>query len=173
MIYIVEGPRNTGKSYLINSLSNNYKKHKLKYIDFYNNFYPNKEISWGFSCGKDLMFLSLVENNLIDNIILDRGFLSSVIYSILDKRINEEIGNYYIEYLKNQYEKIFDNFKIIFVSGKNQNGRIKDYWDDYYKYEDEIFLYKKYINLFNNKIIINFENEFSEKSIESFNKIFI
>jgi len=112
MIYI-EGPRNAGKTYLLDKYlkenPNKFFTYKFPYYDLYEKLDLEKELNAGtyFSFGKDLDLLSLAKMNLLpNNIILDRGFISTIIFAMIFRGAKEEQMTRYIELIKEKYQGI-------------------------------------------------------------------
>lgn len=156
---IVEGPRNTGKSFLINEVKDKFNIHKFNFIK-YNSFLNLKDSNlFYFTCGKDLAFLEM--NN---DIILDRSFLSTLVYAKLENRVSDNI-------LKDYCNFINDNFHcdIVFVYGKNDKTREnKDIYSGKFSYEDQYDTYLQFLTRLYNFKITYFSNKFNEHSVGEF-----
>jgi hypothetical protein len=112
MIYI-EGSRNAGKTYLLERYlkenPNKFYTYKFPYYDLYEKLNLEKELNAGtyFSFGKDLDLLSLAKMNLLpDNIVLDRGFVSTIIFAMIFRGAKEEQMTQYIELIKEKYQSV-------------------------------------------------------------------
>lgn len=155
---LIEGPRNVGKTFLLDHFS--YPVNKFKAFDYMKTLRLNKFAEWGFSCGKDLMF-NMVAKYLPPDYILDRGFLSSIVYSILLERTTEKEANRFLSLIDPT------DMKIIYITGVNPSTRKKDALD-YLDYGKQLVLYDKYIEKVPH---ISFTNNFDEESITRFNNL--
>lgn len=195
MIYI-EGPRNTGKTYLLEhylkEFPNKWKTHKFPFFDFYKELELEKDFNAAnaFSFGKDLALFQLAKDSLLpNNIILDRGFISSIAFCKIFRNCKEEELVRYSEIVKNNFENI--DIDIIFVQpdeeGRQRNNidtiRLKDttemqklvttnetvilpstynFWYDW-----SLGLFKDLPNF----RIHRFTNHFDEESVKQFNAL--
>ena len=112
MIYI-EGPRNTGKTYLLDrylkEFPNKFYTYKFPYYSLYEKLELNKELNAGtyFSFGKDLDLLALAKANLLpENLILDRGFTSSIIFAIMFRQAKPESMSNFIDIISTTYKDV-------------------------------------------------------------------
>lgn len=138
MIYI-EGPRNAGKTYLLERYlkenPNKFFTYKFPYFSLYEKLNLEKELNAGthFSYGKDLDLLSLAKMNLLpENLILDRGFVSTIIFAMIFRKAKEEEMTRYIELIKDKYKDVKINILYIEPNISNRDalglseGREKD-----------------------------------------------
>lgn len=112
MIYI-EGARNVGKTYLLDrylkEYPNRFSIYKFPYFSLYEELSLNKELNAGtyFSYGKDLDLLALAKSNLLPkNLILDRGFMSSVIFAIMFRKARPEDMIDFLNIIKESYKDV-------------------------------------------------------------------
>ena len=158
---IIEGARNVGKTFLLDSLDDTYIKYKFSFGDYYRKFELNdKQKGIGFGIGKDLQIMKLHKEGFIPReLIMDRGFISCAIYSVLEGRCSIEWAEAYFKYvIDNFYDP--DTMKILYVYGRNSSKRVrKDAWLNVSR-EDELELYE----FFNSKIptLKSYENEFNK-----------
>ena len=126
MIFI-EGPRNAGKTYLLERFlkenPNRFFTYKFPYFDLYSRLGLEKELNAGthFSYGKDLDLLSLAKMNLLpENLVLDRGFISTIVFAMIFRKAKEEKMTHYIELIKYLYKNV--KMDIIYIE-PNTNAR--------------------------------------------------
>jgi hypothetical protein len=167
MITYIEGPRNVGKTYLLEHLNFKKEQYKFPFIDC--NLYPNNEkFELGVSIAKDISLITIPKRNLI----VDRGFLSSLVYGEIFNRYN---SNFDIEKHINLLKKYLKNIKysIIIITGKNQTKDCERNKDSKYfnelSYDVQLKTYLKYYDYFDN--VVFFKNKFDKKSIIKFNNI--
>lgn len=127
---IIEGPRNAGKTYLLEQfLRNNPNKfftYKFPFFDLYSVLGLEKELNAGtyFGYGKDLDLLELAKSNLLpQNLLLDRGFVSNIIFAMIFRNAKEEDMTRYIEYIKETYKTV--QIDIVYVEPSEQ-GRTEN-----------------------------------------------
>ena len=192
MIYI-EGPRNAGKTYLLERYlkenPNKFYTYKFPYFSLYEDLDLNKELNAGtyFSYGKDLDLLSLAKMNLLpENLILDRGFVSTIIFAMIFRKAKEEEMTKYIELIKEKYQQVKMN--ILYVEPNVSNRDALGLSEDREKDNNELptlnlvgdsildstyqFKYKWVLEQLLNQPNINihrFTNNFDEESVTSFN----
>lgn len=170
MLYIVEGPRNSGKTYLLENSNISIPRYKFVFNEFVNDFYigPNDDIElFYYTIGFDNGLLDLVKKQIIDKpIIMDRGFISDIVYAIQSGRINIEYGKSVMKYLYNKYK---DCFKIIYIDSETKpDNRNKDKWD-FYDSKETIKIYKSLLSGIEH---INFYNDFTDHSLNKFKILF-
>ena len=129
MIFI-EGPRNVGKTYLLDQylkeFPNKFYTYKFQFFKFYEELNLDKELNAGnyFSFGKDLDLLSLAKANLLpQNILLDRGFVSSIVSAMLFRKAKEEEMLHYIEVIKNLSRDL--KIDIVYVEAGEKANRVE------------------------------------------------
>lgn len=174
-IIIVEGVRNCGKSFLINKIKDSYLTYKYPFTDWFNFVYDNdmsnninKEIFY-LIFGQDTCLFDMYQKGLISNqLVLDRGFLSNVVFGIQSKRISIEEA---IKNLKWQLEKWPDLFKIVYVSSEYiEDLRDKDIWSIYNSKETDT-IYRMLFKELNIEPIEFFNKMNKESEIEFFNTL--
>jgi hypothetical protein len=175
MLTIFEGARNSGKTHLAN-LAASYNKipiFKFEFVDWFN-ILKLEDSSEGihlFALGKEISIQQMNRESILPDMIMDRGFLTVIVWGVLSKRITEE----------NAYEQLdliislglLKNSRIYYIHGDNPNKdtRNKDNWDfmDHTSLEKE--LYERFIKYLKEKTdpreleIVIFENKFDETSI--------
>ena len=176
MLVIFEGSRNSGKTYLAQKASehNNIPLYKFEFVKWFNELglVDDSRESHLFALGKELQLLQANRDGILQPIILDRGFLTVLVWGVLSKRIDFEEA---IDELNKIISSgLLKNCKVFYVHGDNPNksDRNKDNWDFRDNTSDEKHLYKKFIQhilyyspSFNDFSILSFENKFDETSI--------
>ena len=176
MIIIFEGSRNSGKTYLAQKASehNNIPLYKFEFVKWFNELglADDSRESHLFAIGKELQLLQANRDGILRSIILDRGFLTVLVWGVLSKRIDFEEA---IDELNKIISSgLLKNCKVFYVHGDNPNksDRNKDNWDFRDNTSDEKHLYEKFIRhildfypSFDDFSIQSFENKFDETSI--------
>ena len=157
---IIEGPRNVGKTFLLEGIDH----FKFDIIPFCKSFSPEGRDLGYFSIGKDLMALQLCQKYPT---ILDRGFLSSLVYGKIENRFSAREEERFIYNI----QEILKDVAIVFIHGVNPFSRgPKDLFDKRFEsYETQLSLYNYYIKEYFSEITIPFENDFTLNSKEKFN----
>jgi len=128
-LLIVEGPRKSGKSYLIS------KQDSLPVFkfDFNGNFShwdfdkKGQDIHW-FGLGKEIMLHELNITGHLPKIVVDRGILTNSVWGVFQGRITEDQAR---KDLTNFYNRgLFKDTKIILIDGISKEKREKDIWDE-------------------------------------------
>lgn len=174
MIYLIEGARNSGKTFLVNSLETdlNYKFDFTNWVGHLDIVNKKKEIHQ-FSLAKEIMLHDLNRNGFIEKIISDRGIFTVLTWAVLEGRVTEQ--ECYSQ-LKNFVEKgLLKDTNIIYVEGNNPEKRQeKDFWSDDVKYKEKDIL-EKFIKVYEMDFhgsVRFFENRFDSDSIKRFKNIF-
>lgn len=169
-LIIVEGPRKSGKSYLIS------KQTELPVFkfDFNSNFSTwdfgkqSEEVHW-FGLGKEVMLHELNNSGLLPKILVDRGILTNSVWGVFQGRVTikqaeEDLINF-------NKRGLFKGVSIILVNGQWKEKRTKDIWDeDDSRAEEERMLFNRFYLLlkdFGVNIKI-FDNKFDLYSVVSF-----
>lgn len=178
MIIFVEGAQGVGKTTLINSCK--YKHRRFPFNEYLEQFkLKSTDNLNGFQLGKDLGMLFALQF-VKENIIFDRGPLSTVFYSLKEYRFGEETNNIVFNFLKeiSKYQKI----SFIWIKKVNSKSKIKRDHNDGFDYLDDendsnknkLFeIIKMFANYTNINIKV-FENDFSKKlksNIHNFNNL--
>lgn len=176
MLVIFEGARNSGKTYLAQRASD-YNKipfYKFQFVNWFNdlNLKDDSRDSHLFALGKELQILQANRDGILHPIILDRGFLTVLVWGVLSNRISfDESIDQLDKIIKSG---LLENCKVFYIHGDNPNKseRNKDNWDFRDNTSDEKYLYEKFIKhilntypSFNSFSIHSFENKFNETSI--------
>jgi hypothetical protein len=182
MVYIFEGARNSGKTYLSNHISSKFNIPRFQF-DFGNHFNllgleskDNRE-AHSFSMGKELMLMQLSKDlsKSLDHFIHDRGILTVLAWGLSENRISKEDVIKQIDYIKSK--RLLDNCIIIYIEGHNpdQSDRNKDQWDyadrDNSEKEAFDFVISKFKEAELNKVYA-FENGFNESSLANIETLF-
>ena len=176
MLVIFEGARNSGKTYLAQRAAEHNKipLYKFEFVKWFNELKleDTSRESHLFALGKELQLLQANRDGILSPIILDRGFLTVLVWGVLSKRIDFEEA---IDELNKIISSgLLKNCKVFYVHGDNPNksDRNKDNWDFRDNTTDEKRLYDKFIKhiletcpSFDNFSIDSFENKFDETSI--------
>lgn len=166
MVICVEGARNVGKSYLLSKLNEHI--YKFSFVDIVKelNILNNDERLHYLSLGADIAFIEHFKEH-INNHIIDRNFLSSLVFAVQANRITLEEAIKQGKYIKDNFES---NFKIIYITADyREDNRNKDEYD-FYKQNETIELYEKLIKEIDLDII-RFHNNFDEQSVIEFLKL--
>lgn len=176
MLVIFEGARNSGKTYLAQRASEHNKipLYKFEFVKWFNELKleDSSKSSHLFALGKELQLLQANRDGILQPIILDRGFLTVLVWGVLSGRIDYEEA-------LSELDKIISsgllmNCKVYYIHGDNPNKseRNKDNWDFRDNTSDEKYLYEKFIQYvvenypgFDEFSIFSFENKFDETSI--------
>jgi adenylate kinase family enzyme len=178
MLYIFEGARNSGKTYLSKFLSerNSIPRFQFDFVGGVNLLQiptsAGKEMH-AFATGKELMLLQLHKDlPFIDkNFIHDRGILSVLVWGIVEKRISTSQALSQLDYVIQN--KLLQNSAIVYIEGENpdQSERNKDQWDfadagSEEKQAYEFLLPELQKRGFNR--VIRFKNDFTSYSCDAF-----
>ena len=129
MIKLIEGARNSGKSYLLQWAK--IKSYKFDFPHWYGKLKLNNEDreTHSFALSKEILLHELNRDGFIpDDIYVDRGILTVLTWGVLKNRISMDEA---VKQLWHFSEAgLFDNCEIIYVSGNNPRERgAKDLWD--------------------------------------------
>lgn len=117
MFIFIDGFQNVGKTTLITE--SGYKDYRFGFVKYIDSFdLKDKNSLNGFQIGKDFGMLFLSNHCYRDkNLIIDRGPLSTLYYSVKEKRWpSEEYMNKYLEELSS-----YKNIRFIWVTKINDN----------------------------------------------------
>lgn len=172
-LLIVEGPRKSGKTYLVN----NQNKLPVFKFDFNKNFSKwnlskNSENTHWMGLGKEIMLHELYHSSMLThkNLLIDRGILTNSVWGVFQNRISEEQSKKDLRNFKDL--GFFKDVTFIVIEGTWEQERKKDIWDeDDSRIDEERYLFKSF-SLFLQDIgvdIVFFPNEFNESSLKRFN----
>lgn len=179
MIYLFEGSRNSGKTFLSDHISKKFNLPKFKF-DFSGYFESLKMTSQSsrethsFALGKELMIMQISRDLGIEDFILDRGIITVFSWALLEKRSTEEE---IVDQIKMVCEKnLIKGISVIYIEGSNpdKSSRNKDSWD----HLDFNLEEKRYCDFVINEFqkngfqIYYFHNNFGEKDKENMEFIF-
>ncbi len=136
MIYVFEGARNSGKTYLSNYVSKKYniQRFQFNFGSYFNllglKSSDNRE-AHSFSMGKELMLLQLAKEFSFEfpDFIHDRGIVTVLAWGLYENRITKDDLISQIDYIEKN--NLLDGIYIIRINGKNpdRSNRDKDQWD--------------------------------------------
>lgn len=175
MVYVFDGPRNSGKSFFSKLASQHFGVHRFQF-DFVGGFnlldiQSKSKEAHCFALGKEMMIMQLARelSPSLPKIIHDRGVLSVLAWGILEGRISKEEALSEINYFENK--GFLSGLKLIYIDGKNPNrdSRNKDQWDFADGSDDERKVFEWLIQetVLKDKISI-FKNNFDEQSVQDF-----
>jgi len=127
-LIIVEGPRKSGKSYLISKQSD----FPVFKFDFNSNFSlwefgkQSEEIHW-FGLGKEVMLHELNSSGFLEEMIVDRGILTNSVWGVFQGRITKAQAEK--DLINFNKRGLFKNTRIILIKGQWKENRVKDIWD--------------------------------------------
>ena len=190
MITIIEGARNTGKTYLLKNLEDytnpiHYNNYKFAYDwwneklgDVYNSSYgdytwkESEEHILGLS--KELMVMDLNKKGLLNkNIMMDRGFLTVFVWSVLMERISLVVALKQLNLMNDI--GLLENLRILYIETSRDNPYnrgIKDKWD-YVDKGKESYYYEliiKHLETLGVKVN-RFINNFNKEDVSKFKEL--
>jgi hypothetical protein len=143
-LIIVEGPRKSGKSYLVETQ----KELPVFKFDFNSNFSTwdfgkqSEEIHW-FGLGKEVMLHELNRGGFIPRIIVDRGILTNSVWGVFQGRVT--IKQAQTDLINFNKRGLFKDTSIILVNGHWNEKRSKDIWDqDDSRVDEERMLFDRF-----------------------------
>lgn len=169
-LIIVEGPRKSGKSYLIE----NQKELPVFKFDFNSNFTAwdfgkqSEQIHW-FGLGKEVMLHELNNSGFLPKMLVDRGILTNSVWGVFQGRVT--IKQAEADLVNFSRRGLFNNVSIVLVRGEWQEKRTKDIWDqDDKRGEEERSLFDRF-SLVLRGLGVNvkvFDNKFDLESVVRF-----
>lgn len=185
----IEGARNCGKTFLTNKLIEEVGEefgevYKFPFVDFYDNLfmemnncipnspnkmkYNNKPELYFFTLGYDIMLLDLAKKGMLNgNIIVDRGWLSNIVFGVQSGRIDFETGVIVAKWLDKNYSDILVTLYISGDSNVADESRNKDAWSIYHTDKSRKIYSDLFVEMEKSKII-RFENKFDEASVNQY-----
>jgi hypothetical protein len=150
MILFIEGPRHSGKTYLIEKFLEQNTDPRVEYYKFYfANHLKTLDLQWQedqpglhyFSLGNILTILEMNQREEYKDKIwlFDRAIISAYTWALLRKRL--DLIRAREEYRKLLESNLYSNCKTVFIYTEGQTGddnRKKDHWDGQVKTEDEL-----------------------------------
>jgi hypothetical protein len=179
MIYVFEGSRNSGKTFLSDHISKTFSlpKYKFDFVNYFNdlklNSHNSKETHL-FAMGKELMLMQISRDLGIEDLILDRGIITVFSWALLENRISKEEVRDQIKMVCDR--NLMKGITIIHIEGNNpdKSSRNKDNWDhlDFSLEEKECcdFVIEEFKN--NGFNVFCFKNNFTDKDKENIEFIF-
>jgi hypothetical protein len=178
MIYVFEGSRNSGKTFLSDYISKTFSlpKYKFDFVDYFkelNLYSHDSRETHLFAMGKELMLMQISRDLEIKDFILDRGIITVFSWALLENRITKEEVKRQIKMVCDR--NLMKEISIIYIEGINpdKSSRNKDDWDYLDFSSEEKKCCDFVINEFHNNgfKILYFHNKFGEKdkqNLESF-----
>lgn len=176
-ILMIEGARFVGKSYLVDNLNLGVQTYKFPFAKYFNDSFAkaraqeikndlnSKKELYYLTLGYDITILDLMKQGIItQDLIVDRGILSNIVFGIQSGRITKEEGQDAWDWLCTEYGEFFE---IVYIHTEfKKDDRNKDMWGDIYEQQKTTDLYQQFIM---NTTIPSFENKFDAHSVERFN----
>jgi hypothetical protein len=174
-LFVVEGARKSGKTYLVNSQ----KTLPTFKFDFNGAFEGlglprNSENTHYFGLGKEIMLHQLDNQGFIENTIIDRGIITNSVWGIFQKRVTisevESELNWIIR------EGLLGASAFIHVKGTFDGERTKDLWDsDESRLQEEKDLFDHFFKYVSDRGVrtFTFYNRFDDLSLDLFNRLII
>lgn len=185
---IVEGAQSVGKTTMIDHLSTfgntrEFKTYKFPYVTYFREFLKKYDGDTGdssrechhFTTGYDVTLLSMNKVIPMNNLVVDRGFITNIVFSIVENRSDEDEGFHYIDWLDR--EGLLKNVSMVYIRRKDENftpDRNKDEWEFLHKaakgYTEQDKLYTKFIKYTESKgvTVVTIVNEFNPPSLFRF-----
>jgi len=169
-LIILEGSRNSGKTYLAQ------KQDTLPVFkfDFNSNFSTwdfgkqSEDIHW-FGLGKEVMLHELEQSGYLPKLLVDRGILTNSVWGVFQGRVTKTQAE---QDLINFHKRgLFKNVRILVVEGEWNQSRTKDIWDnDDSRAEEERALFRSFSLLLKDLgvDIRSFTNNFDLESVVRF-----
>jgi hypothetical protein len=180
MVYVFEGPRNSGKTFLSEHISEYFHipRFQFKFANFFSDLNLKSEDSkeaHAFSLGKEFMLMQLAKDIPQGSFIHDRGILTVLVWGLLEGRITEEEAKNQIGILKKY--SLLHEITIIYINGENpdKSDRSKDQWDHIDGDTRERATYEKVISMFQEAglhKIWAFTNKFDDQSVSNIDSMF-
>jgi len=171
MLRIIEGARNSGKTYLLQW--SRIETYKFPFPFWYGKLkLSNNDIgTHNFAISKEIMLHHLNRDSHIKKeLFIDRGIITTLVWGVLENRISMDEAVKQLWTFAN--EGLFDETEIIYVYGDNPRERAaKDVWDDTDK-KREVLLYEELLTELREALpnlkISRFENRFDMMSAVDF-----
>lgn len=179
MIYVFEGARNSGKTYLSTEMSDVMELPRFqfdfgKYFNLLGLESKDNREAHSFSMGKELMLMQIARDVKLDtNFIHDRGIMTVLAWGLSEGRITKSDIINQANFIKDN--GLLNGIFIILIDGKNPDAsdRNKDQWDyaDGSDLEREAFrfVYDTFSKLSFPMVII--KNKFDFESVEGLTKL--
>lgn len=170
MIIFVDGYQNVGKSEMVDNCK--YKHNRFPFNQYLDELKLDLN---NYQLGKDLGMV-FMSNFIKDNVILDRGPLSTVFYSLKENRYGDKTVEMMIRFL--EQIKPYKNCRFVWVNKINDNDQLPrihedgfDYLDDDHdnKKEETFVFMLKLLDYVGIDVHI-FENDFSVKLKQNYHR---
>jgi len=177
MIILIEGARNSGKTFLVDKLESA-SKYKFPFPYWFDKLKleNNSKECHNFGLSKEILFHELNRDGFLGHICLDRGILTVLVWGVMEKRITIQESLEQLDLFIS--EGLFRNVKVLYVSGNNPIKReFKDFWNDS-DVEEEAKLYEIFfLALSRDPVGKNIEihrihNNFDPESINKFKELY-
>jgi len=129
MIRLIEGARNSGKSYLLEWA--NVVPYKFPFPHWYGKLKLNNNDreTHSFALSKEILLHELNRNGHIQDLFVDRGILTVLTWGVLENRISMDEAVKQLWLFAEQ--DLFTDVEVIYIYGDNPRERgSKDLWDD-------------------------------------------
>ncbi len=184
-LIFVEGARNCGKTFLIQSLSLGLQTYKFPFAKYFNECYARsvsqdadvindrkvalngrKELFY-LTLGYDITILDLYKQGIIkESLVVDRGILSDIIFGIQSGRIGKDEAVESWKWLESEYGEFFD---IVFIESEiKKDDRNKDMWE-LYDASSTVKIYNDFLRLLNIRYH-PVSNTFDQDGVRAFNE---
>lgn len=200
MVYVFEGPRNSGKTFISKYISEVYKipRYQFAFADYFKTLNiqsQNSKEAHAFALGKELMLMQVSKDlhnvktsgddalgirfsksdPAIKDFIHDRGILTVLAWGILENRINEDEMDAQVKMIADL--NLMDQITIVFIEGNNpdKSPRNKDQWDREDGGNGEMESYLKVVKAFEKYGIAKiwkFKNLFDLESLDRVKAMF-
>lgn len=188
MIILVEGPRGSGKSHLVDQFFEVNRSEDFIYYKFeFSNWLERLKLQ-SIEGGPEVHYFSI--SNIITifdvhskffadkTIIMDRSILSAYVWSIFRDRVDVDILIREIKYILSH--SIFKDSRILYVNKEDDNYHVKrkekDIFDQYEDYSSEKNVYDNLIDILGlekSKLFYRFNNKFDSVSEDRFNDLIL
>jgi len=174
MLKLIEGARNTGKTYLLQQA--HIKTYKFPFPFWYGKLkLSNNDLgTHQFAISKEIMLHHLNrDKHITKKLYIDRGILTVLVWGVMENRITmDEAVKQLWTFAK---EGLFDETEIIYIHGTNpRECGSKDVWDDSSK-NKEVLLYEELLSELHEALpnlkITRFANEFTMFSSLEFREL--
>jgi thymidylate kinase len=191
MIILIEGPRGSGKSHLVDNFMESNRNPDVLYYKFAFSDWIKKlkfedhETGPGvhyFSISNIITILDISNSFLKDKtVVFDRSIFSAYVWSILRDRM--DASRLISEFSRFLSDEVYSNCKLIKVERLDPDLQISrektDLFDKYEDYSSELSIYGNIIDIFKEEITdltrgneyFEFQNEFDKSSETKFNHL--
>lgn len=179
MVYVFEGARNSGKTFLSKEVSKTLfvPRFQFDFGDYFQllNLKSNgSDAAHAFSMGKEFMLMQIARDlEEFTDFIHDRGIMTCLAWGLYENRIDKLDVIKQVDFAKSK--GLFDNIHIIYIEGRNpdRSDRNKDSWDfaDLGSGEREAFDYVKSVFAARGIGFSVFKNMFNEESLYDINQL--